>query len=67
MAVFSSWLETNWSNAIAAVGIICGLLFTGVNMMFTAASFRADTKNRLITNLLALDERHRALWGDVKC
>ena len=23
-------------------------------------------RNRLITNLLALDERHRALWGEVK-
>jgi len=41
------------------VGIIGSLLFT-------AASFRADAKNRLITNLLALDERHRTLLSEVK-
>jgi hypothetical protein len=59
MADFSSWLQDNWPNAIAAAGIIGGLLFT-------SASFRADAKNRLIKNLLALDERHRALWSEVK-
>ena len=59
MAVFPSWFESNWSNVIGAAGIIGSLLFT-------AASFREDSKNRLITNLLALDERHRALWGEVK-
>ena len=59
MADFLSWFEGNWSNVFAAAGIIGGLLFT-------SASFRADAKNRQITNLLALDERHRALWGEVK-
>jgi hypothetical protein len=56
---FLSWVQGNWSSAIGAAGIIGSL-------WFTAASFRADAKNRLITNLLALDERHRALWGEVK-
>jgi hypothetical protein len=59
MAGFFSWLQGNWSSIIGAAGIIGSLLFT-------AASFRADAKNRLITNLIALDERHRALWGEVK-
>jgi hypothetical protein len=59
MAGICSWVQSNWSSAIGAAGIIGGL-------WFTAASFRADAKNRLITNLLALDERHRALWGEVK-
>jgi hypothetical protein len=66
MAVSSSWLENNWSNVIGAAGIIGGLLFTGINSLFTAAGFREDAKNKLITNLLALDERHRALWSEVK-
>lgn len=63
---FISWIQSDWPDVVAAVGIIGGLLFTGVNMMFTAASFRADAKNRLISNLLSLDERHRMVWGEVK-
>jgi hypothetical protein len=66
MAEFSCWFRDNWPSAIGAAGIIGGLVFTGTNLLFTAASFRADAKNRLITNLLALDERHRALWSEVK-
>jgi hypothetical protein len=63
MADFSSWTQ---SNVVEAAGIIGGLLFTGVNLLFTALSLREDSKNRLISNLIALDERHRALWSDVK-
>ena len=59
MAHFISWVNSNWSSVVGAVGIIGSLLFT-------AASFRADAKNRLITNLLALDERHRTLLSEVK-
>ena len=59
MAGILSWFQSNWSSVIGAAGIIGSLLFT-------AASVRADAKNRAITNLLALDERHRALWGEVK-
>ena len=40
MVGLSSWLESNWSNAIGAAGIIGSLLFT-------AASFREDGRNRL--------------------
>ena len=59
MADICSWVQNNWSSAIGAAGIISSLVFT-------AASFRADAKNRLITNLLALDDRHRALLSEVK-
>jgi hypothetical protein len=59
VAHFISWVNSNWSSVVGAVGIIGSLLFT-------AASFRADAKNRLITNLLALDERHRTLLSEVK-
>jgi len=34
------------------------------SLLFTAAYFRDDSKNRLVTNLLAIDERHRSLWGE---
>jgi hypothetical protein len=57
MAGFLSWVQINWSSAIGAVGII-GSLF------FTAAYFREDSKNRLVSNLLAIDERHRTLWSE---
>jgi hypothetical protein len=58
MSAFLSWVQNNWSSAIGAAGIIGSL-------WFTAASFRADSKHREITNLLAIDDRHRALLGEV--
>jgi hypothetical protein len=41
------------------MGIIAGL-------WFTAASFREDSKNRIVTNLLAVEERHRSLWSEAQ-
>ena len=57
MAGFASWLQSNWSSAIGAVGIVGSL-------WFTAAYFREDARARQVSNLLALDERHRLLWND---
>ena len=59
MSAFLSWVQNNWSSVVGAVGIIGSLLYT-------AAYFREDGKNRLVANLLAIDERHRALWSEVK-
>jgi hypothetical protein len=36
------------------------------SLWFTAANFREDSKNRLVSNLLAIDERHRALWSEAQ-
>jgi hypothetical protein len=57
MADFLSWVQSNWSSTIGAAGIIGSLCYT-------AASFRQDSKARQVSNLLALDERHRVLWND---
>jgi hypothetical protein len=54
-----SWVNSNWSSVVGAVGIIGSLLFT-------AAYFRQDSRNRLVSNLLALEERHRALWSEAQ-
>ena len=59
MAGFLSWLNENWSTFIGAVGIIGSLLFT-------AAYFRQDGKNRLVTNLLSIEERHRTFWNEAQ-
>lgn len=56
---FLLWLQNNWAAAIGAFGIIGSLLFT-------AASFREDSKNRLVTNLIAIDDRHRKLWTEAR-
>jgi hypothetical protein len=56
MAVFFSWIQGHWSSLVGAVGIIGSLLFT-------AAHFREDCKNRLVTNLLAIEGRHREFWS----
>ena len=59
MAAFLSWVQGNWSSFVGAVGIIGSLLFT-------AAYFREDSKNRLVTNLLAIEDRHRAFWSEAQ-
>ena len=59
MAVFLSWVQNNWSSFVGAVGIIGSLLFT-------AAYFREDSKNRQVTNLLAIEDRHRAFWSEAQ-
>ena len=41
------------------LGIIASLLFT-------AGYFREDSKNRRATNLLAMEQRHRSLWGEAQ-
>jgi hypothetical protein len=56
MAGFFSWVQGNWSSFVGAVGIIGSLLFT-------AAYFREDCRNRLVTNLMAIEDRHRQFWS----
>ena len=59
MTGFLSWVQGNWSSVIGAVGIIGSLLFT-------AGYFRDDSRNRLVTNLLAIEQRHRSLWSEAQ-
>ena len=56
MASFFSWVQSNWSNAVGAAGIIGGL-------WFTAASFRQETKAKETANILTLNQQHRDLWS----
>jgi len=58
MAGMEGWLVQNWFNLLSALGIIASLLFT-------AASLRAETKTRRISNLLTLTQNHRELWGQL--
>lgn len=59
MAAFFSWIQGNWSSVVGAVGII-GSWF------YSAAYFRADAQNRLVANLMAIEERHRSFWREAK-
>lgn len=59
MTDLSSWFQQNWSSVVSAAGIIGSLWFTG-------AYFRQDSKSRQFSNLLAIDERHRVLWGEAR-
>jgi hypothetical protein len=59
MADFTPWIRENWSAVVSAAGILGSLWFTG-------AYFRQDSKSRNFSNLLAIDERHRALWTEAR-
>lgn len=58
MSEIMLWAVTHGKEALEAAGIIGGLFFT-------AASFRADTKERRISNLMSIAESHRTLWLQV--
>lgn len=58
MSELVRWMLSNGRSVLEAAGIIGGL-------MFTAASFRADAKERRISNLMSIAESHRTLWLQV--
>ena len=49
------WLAENWFMLVNAVGVVGGLVFTGL-------SARAAAKTRRISNLLTLTQNHREVW-----
>lgn len=51
------WIAQNWFDLLQSVGIIASLVFT-------AWALRSDTKTRRVSNLLALTESHKTLWGE---
>lgn len=59
MAPLPSWLSENWFVLLQGIGIVAGLLFTGI-------SIRHESKGRRISNLLALSAQHRDLWQEMQ-
>jgi hypothetical protein len=53
-----AWISANWFSALSAIGIVASLVFTAV-------SFRSETKTRRIENLLTLTHNHRELWAEL--
>ena len=51
------WIIENGFTLLNAVGVVGGLLFTGI-------SLRSETKTRRVANLLTLTQNHRALWSE---
>ena len=45
----------NWFDLLQSLGIICGLLFTGL-------SFRDTFKARQVTTLIEITQNHREIW-----
>lgn len=53
-----SWVENNWFQLLQTVGVVGGLVFTGI-------SIRQSTRARKASDLLALTDQHRELWNQV--
>lgn len=51
------WTIENGFTLLNAVGVVGGLLFTGI-------SLHSETKTRRVANLLTLMQNHRALWSE---
>lgn len=51
------WIAENGFTLLNAVGVVGGLLFTGI-------SLHSETKTRRVANLLTLTQNHRALWSE---
>ncbi|MCI0534444.1 MAG: hypothetical protein L0Z50_04385 [Verrucomicrobiales bacterium] len=58
MAFSLAWLDQNWFTLLQSAGIIGSLWLTG-------ATVRRDARARRVSNILALSEQHRDLWGEV--
>lgn len=52
------WFGENWFNLLQSLGIAASLIFT-------AASFRNDTKARRVASLIELTKQHRAIWTEL--
>lgn len=53
-----NWLSSNWFSTIQSLGIIAGLIFSGI-------SFRNLEAEERTSNLLAIKDQHDALWRTV--
>lgn len=54
----STWLSAHAFTLLQSVGIIGGLVFTGL-------AFRAETRSRRVGNLIVLTQHHRDIWEDL--
>lgn len=52
---FVPWLSLHWFTLLQSIGIVGGLLFTGV-------SLRIDTKVRRVSTLITITQQHRDIW-----
>lgn len=50
------WLAQHWFDLLQSLGIVGGLIFTGVVL-------RLDIRSRRITNLIDLTQGHREIWS----
>jgi hypothetical protein len=55
---FFAWFGTHWFTLLQSVGIIAGLMFSGL-------ALRLDAKSRRIGNLITLTASHRDIWSQL--
>ena len=53
-----NWLSSNWFVLLQSLGIIGGLIFTGVSLWI-------DARVRRVSNLISLTNQHRDIWTEV--
>ncbi len=58
MARFLEFLQAHWFDLVQTLGIMAGMLFTGIALRHEGAS-------RRLSNLLALKQEHRELWNTI--
>src|SRR5687767_3564731 len=58
MIQFGAWFAQHGLELLEAIGIAAGLFYT-------AASFRADTRSRRLSNLVNLTKQHRDIWEEM--
>jgi len=66
MGELFAWIQANWSSAIGAVGIIGSLWFTAAYFRADSETRREENKNRQVSNLLAIEEKHAAIWSEAQ-
>ncbi|MDR3562008.1 MAG: hypothetical protein P4N59_11320 [Negativicutes bacterium] len=57
MADILSWVKSEWFSVVQTVGVVGGLIFTGITI-------GRDAKAKEVANALAFAERHRQFWSE---
>jgi hypothetical protein len=57
VADIASWVKSEWFSIVQTVGVVGGLIFTGITIS-------RDAKAKEAANALAFAERHRQFWRE---
>jgi hypothetical protein len=63
---FSNLLHTDWFIPLQSIGIIVGLFFNAIALVFSAIAHLMEVRSNQAANLLEVTKQHREIWTWVR-